>query len=332
MFVLAVDGKSLTPTTPAKARKLLQGGAAKKVWSKFNTFGVQLVEPSRTEIPATSLGYDGGTKFEGFSVIVGEENVLNIKLDLPDKSKIRAKLADRSCLRRSRRQRKCRRRESRTQNRRRQNFLAPSQAVVVQSRLKVLSELCRLYPVTVAGIEDVRFNHAKHRWGRNFSTVEIGKTRIRRFFADRGIGLIEFRGFETQELRKQYGYRKTKDKAADKFTAHCSDSLTLACEVGLGDRVAPGVMVVVDDTYRPVRRQLHYAKALPGGRRPKYSTGNVAGLRKGLLISANGRTGILCGIRRNGGFRYYDGTGKRQEAKILAWISSRFVTRSIATT
>ena len=41
VFVLDINGKPLIPTTPSKARKLLENGVAKKYWSKFGTFGIQ---------------------------------------------------------------------------------------------------------------------------------------------------------------------------------------------------------------------------------------------------------------------------------------------------
>lgn len=324
VFVIGVDGKPLTPTTPTRARKLLEGGQAKKRWSKFGTFGIQMLVPTRTETPLTILGYDAGTKFEGIVVVSGTENSLAVKLDLPDKKKIVRKLDERRTLRRARRHRNCRRRPARFDNRSRAGFIAPSQAVIVGSRLKVLGECFRLYPITAVGNEDVRFNHARHRWGANFSTVEIGKARIRKFFEDRGARVVDFRGFETQELRGKYGYRKTKDKAADKFDAHCSDALALACEAGPGLRVEPGRFLVVDDTYRPVRRKLHDTQSAPGGVRAVYSRGTVFGLRKGLLVgTSQGRRGQLCGENR-GGYRYYDGQKRRQTAVRLAWISSHF--------
>src|SRR5690348_1385940 len=40
VFVLDCHGRPLTPTTPAKARKLLRAGVAVKVWSQFGTFGI----------------------------------------------------------------------------------------------------------------------------------------------------------------------------------------------------------------------------------------------------------------------------------------------------
>jgi hypothetical protein len=117
VFVLSKAGEPLTPTTPARARKLLKAGAVKKVWSKFSTFGIQLLVESRSETPLTTLGYDGGTKFEGFAVVCGSENVLCVKLDLPNKQKIVRKLEERRHLRRARRFRKLRRRAKRSNNR-----------------------------------------------------------------------------------------------------------------------------------------------------------------------------------------------------------------------
>ena len=133
VFVLSLDGNPLTPTTPAKARKLIRGGVAKQVWSKFGTFGIQMLVSTRRETPQVTLGVDHGTKFEGYSVVVDRENALNVKLDLPDKKKILKKLEERKTMRRARRFRKCRRRPCRSDNRSRKDFLAPSQKVLVDS-------------------------------------------------------------------------------------------------------------------------------------------------------------------------------------------------------
>ena len=329
VFVLAIDGKPLTPTTPAKARKLLEGGVAKKVWSKFGTFGIQMLVETRRETPQTTVGVDVGTKFEGYAVICGEENSLAVKLDLPDKRNIVRKMKKRRVLRKNRRHRKCRRREAKFNNRKREKgWIAPSQMVIVNSRLKVLRELFRIYPIDAVALEDVRFNHYKYHWGANFSTMEVGKQRLRKFFAEQGADLFEFRGWETKELRERYGYKKTSDKSADVFEAHCTDALVLACEVGPGLRIWPGKFLVVDDTYRPVRRRLHDAWPSRGGIRSKYSQGTVFGLRKGLLVcTTSGQTGRLCGASK-GAYRYYYSGRKRRTAKRLSWISSQFIIRA----
>ena len=327
VFVLGIDGKPLTPTTPAKARKLLTVGVAKRVWSKFGTFGIQMREETRQETPLTTLGYDPGSKFEGYAVVCDEENIVSVKLDLPVKDNIVKKLEKRHTLRRSRRYRKCRRRPARFHNRVRAGFIAPSQRVIVQSRLKVLRAFFAIYPINRVGLEDVRFNHAKQRWGRHFSTAEIGKRRLLEFLQGYGAQISLFQGFETQALREGYGYHKTAKKAANTFTAHCTDALALACSVGPGQPVEPGMFLIVDDTYRPVRRKLQDEEPAKGGRREKYSRGTVFGIQKGRLIGTrNGKKGQLCGEYK-GGFRYYDQYGKRQNSTKLSWISTQFVIR-----
>ena len=47
-------------------------------------------------------------------------------------------------------------------------------------------------------------------WGANFSTVEIGKAKIREFFAEQKINVTEYKGHETQELRQGFGYHQDK--------------------------------------------------------------------------------------------------------------------------
>jgi hypothetical protein len=323
-----MDGKPLAPTTEAKARKLLRGGQAEKVWSKFGTFGVRMLVETRHEVPETSMGVDTGTKFEGYAVVCGSENVLAVKLDLPNKKEIVRKLKERRTLRRARRHRNCRRRPARFDNRTRPvGWLAPSQAVVVNSRLKIIRELLRLYPVSTVGLEDVRFNHAKHKWGANFSTMEIGKAKLRQEFASRGLELLEFAGYQTQELRAKYGYKKTKDKGADKFTAHCSDALALACETGPRERVETGRFVVVDDSYRFFRRKLHDTQPARSGVRDFFARGTVFGVQKGLLIkAASGTVGRLCG-EADGKYKYYNKPGNRLVAKEFLWISRNFIIR-----
>lgn len=324
VFVLDSTDRPLTPTTYAHAQKLIRHKKATRIWSKFGFWGVKLhIEVKIPITEKTCVSHDAGTKFEGYSVVSGNENPLNVKLDLPCKKKVVRKLEERTTLRRAKRHRKCRRRPARFDNRKREGFIAPSQNVIVQSRIKVLEELCRIYPVGLAAIEDVKFNHAARRWGANFSTVEIGKSLIRKFFSDRGINLIEFEGWETKELRERYSYRKTKDKAANRFESHCSDSLSLAVDVTTGEYITPGRFIVVDDTYRPVRRRLHDTQPAKGGVREKYSRGTVFGVRKGKIVGVGNQVGMLCGEYK-GKYRYYDKRGKRQSTGKLHWISNQF--------
>jgi RRXRR protein len=326
--VIGQDGKPLTPTTPARARKLVRAGQARPYWTKLNTYAIRMIVPTRKNTPRCGVGVDHGHAHEGYAVVCGQENVLAIKLDLPDKCKIARKLDARRRLRRARRSRQCRRRPARFDNRRRQaDWIAPSQRVLVLARVKMLDTLCSLYPLTVAGVEEVRFDHRK-RWGATFSTVEIGKARLRRWYEDNGINASYYQGWETKALREEYGYTKCADKGADRFSAHCTDALALACAACVKGPVAPGPWLIVDETYRPVRRRLHDTQATKGGVRAPYSRGSVHGLRKGLLIgTGQGTRGKLCGVYGSA-YRYYDRDGKRKSAKSVAWISSNYWTRT----
>ena len=326
VFVLGVDGKPLTPCTPCKARKLLQGGKAKKVWSKFNTFGIQLLEDSRKETPVTVLGHDVGTKFEGFSVVCGNENPLNVQLNLPDKKQVVRKMEQRRMLRHYRRYINCRRREARFSNRRKSsNWLAPSQRMIIQSRIKCANALMKMYPVLHVAIEDVKFNHAKYRWGSNFSTCEVGKETLYQWYRNQNTVLLKYEGWETKVLREKFGYQKSGDKATGGFTSHCSDSLALACEVGLGLYVSPGKFMVVDDTYRSIRRQLFYLRRYSSeGAFLRFSSGTVFGRRKGVLIGVHSGSGILVG-KKGDHYRWLNPkTGKRSCAIHPKWFSSGY--------
>lgn len=325
VFVLNSNGKPLSPTTPAKARKLLKGGVAKKIWSKFNTFGIKMKINVKDNILKCTLGIDNGAKYEGYSVVCGSENNISIKLNLPNKNHLVKKIKLRSLMRRFRRGR-LRRRQERFQNRSRFGFIAPSQNILIQSRLKIISEICNLYPIICVAIENVCFNHNKSRKGKYFSAIEIGKNIIRKWFNSKNIQLVEFMGFETYLLRNKYGYIKTNIKSLDKFESHCSDSLTLAIEINTKKYITPGTMIIVDDSYRCIRRRLHDYKIQKGGIREKYSTGTILNLKKGLLIGVkNGTIGRLCG-KVNQYFYYHDSLGKRKRTSKIIWISNHWRT------
>ncbi|MCJ7767410.1 RRXRR domain-containing protein [Candidatus Bathyarchaeota archaeon] len=323
VFVLAIDGKPLTPTTPCRAKRLMREGQAKPKWNKFGCFGIQMLVETRRETPKTALGVDFGTKFEGYAVAVGKENNLAVMWKLPDKKKLVKKLEERRILRRARRQRNCRRRECRFDNRERQGFLAPAQRLIVNSRLKCLQELYATYPIQKASLEDVRFNHRDKRWGKNFSTVEIGKTVIRNFLQEHG-DLYQWSGHDTQDFREQFGYRKSSSKSGENFNAHCSDALALAVEVGAKEHIPKGRFIVVDDTYRCKRRKLHDTQPAKGNIREKYSTGNFKGIRKG-TVCKHGQ--IVGGTKNNFFIRNWE--NKRISRANISWLSKRFKTHEV---
>ena len=302
VFVLDVSGKPLTPCRHKRARLLMKQGKAKPEWNKFGEFGIKMLEETGNETAEVILGIDNGTKFEGYSIICDKTNNFNVMWKLPDKKKLMKKLEERSRLRRARRFRNCRRRQARFNNRSRDGFIAPSQLQVVQSRLKAINELFKSYPISSVAFEDVKFNHRDNRWGKNFSTIEIGKNMIKNFIVDK-IGrknFISFKGTETKELRDKYGLKKTSDKSKQNFYTHCVDSFVIAFSVIDKPVILNESLTYVDDNYRPIRRRLHDTQFKKGGIRDKFSTGNFQGISKGCIIGdVGGWLGQLVGGTKN---------------------------------
>lgn len=336
VFVLGVGGKPLTPTTNAKARKLLEGKQAKPVWNKFGQFGIQMLVETRKETPKTVLGCDFGTKFEGLSVVSETDNNLNIMWKLPDKKKIVRKLEERRQLRRARRWRNCKRRKCRFDNRNKEGFIAPSQLVIVQSRLKAMQELLKYYPIKKVVIEDVKFNHRDKKWGKNFSTVEVGKNMIydyvKKELGKRGLKLVK--GYDTFKLLEKYGFKKNKDKSKEDFYTHNIDSFIIASEQfkkeqkRFSQRIANKInedLIIVDDTYRPIRRRLHDTQFSEGNIRYPYSTGNFKRVRKGTICEYGQ---IVGGTKTNYWIR--NSENKRIGRTKVSWMSHNFKTKGDA--
>jgi hypothetical protein len=319
VFVLHKDGTPLTPTKPARAKKMMRDGVAKPVWNKFGQFGIQMLVDTRKETPKIAIGIDNGTKFEGYSVVCGNENNINVMWKLPDKKKkIVRKIKERQKLRRTRRYRNCRRRPSRFDNRNRKGFIAPSQLVIINSRLKAIKEILKTYPINIIGIEDVRFKNKKK--GNNLSTIEVGKSKIYEFLSKHAI-LHKFQGHQTQKLRKLYGYHKVRDKAKEDFRSHCSDSLAMATSLTTNRHIHAGKLIIIDDSYRPVRRRLHDTQFSKGHIRYPYSQGNFSGIRKGTICEL----GTMCGGTKKYAWLhnwYHYRIGKSLSK--IEWLSKRF--------
>ncbi len=328
VFVLGVEGKPLTPCKQSKARKLLKGKQAKPVWNKFGQFGIQMLVQTNTKTPETILGVDHGTKFEGYSIVSEKENNVNVMWLLPDKKVLVRKLKERSRLRRARRFRNCRRREARFNNRNRDGFVAPSQLMIVNSRLKCIKEFFKCYPINKVAIEDVKFNHRDNKWGKNFSTIEIGKTKIKEFITDK-IGrsnFISFEGTETFDLRNKKGFKKSSNKSLETFNSHCVDSFVIASELVECNNPNKKI-IVIDDTYRPVRRKLHDSQFRKGGKRDKYSTGNFKGIRKGSICEFGQ---VVGGTKNYAYIRNSKNVRIGKSLKKIDWFSKSFKIKNLA--
>ena len=99
--VLNMRGKPLMPTTPAKARHLLEQNKAKVVTRK--PFTIQLKYATGETKQDITLGIDSGYKYVGVSAISNKKELLSGEVQL--RTDIPKKLRNRAIYRRSRRNR-----------------------------------------------------------------------------------------------------------------------------------------------------------------------------------------------------------------------------------
>jgi hypothetical protein len=116
-------------------------------------------------------------------------------------------------------------------------------------------------------VEDVRFDHYNKRWGKQFSTVEIGKTMLYSELAkltnakpelERYSNLCKFEGWQTKELRDRAGLKNSSSKDKLSFSSHAVDAAVIAAEVigYTGDFSVPEFWVFVRPNLR--RRSLQW--------------------------------------------------------------------------
>lgn len=285
--VVALDGTPLMPCTPAKAEKLLSGGVAKKCWNKLGMFYIQMLGETSKQVQIVALALDPGSKYEAVVIATKKQILTAAMLELP--VGVARKMENRSIMRRGRRSRNCRRRPCRFDNRTRpEGWIAPSQKTKVNFKIKVLGELFRIYPLNQRNaIEDIRFNHYKKSWGKQFSTAEIGKTMLYDWLKQRA-ELVLYEGHETNKMRKKLGLKKISSKSKRCPESHVTDAIAL-CDLLLGTTHTdiPEFYVISLPTLR--RRSLHYQNPAKGNVRRVHGGTTALGIKKNTVVFYKGK-------------------------------------------
>jgi len=313
--VVSKEGKPLMPTKPAKARKMIEGGVARKRWSKTGVFYIQMLIPVGENVQDIGLAIDHGAKYDGYAISGEKEVALKGMAVLP--SKVSDKLTNRRQLRRGRRYRRTRQRKKRFDNRKRkEGWIAPSQLAKVQLRIKIVSDLGKVFPINYFSVEDVRFNHYQKQWGKFFSTVEIGKTMLYKELEKHG-ELFLYEGWQTAEARKYYGIAKVSQKDALTPSSHANDAVAMLCQL-FSKNVNKSSSFLVWRRLEFGRRSLHRQNFQLGHIRPAFGgTTNGTFFRKGDYVEAEqGRKnfrGWVCGLptKKTKAVAVCDAEGKR---------------------
>jgi Holliday junction resolvasome RuvABC endonuclease subunit len=324
--VVDQNHKPLMPTTPARVRKWLASGQAVKRWSDCGQFYVQLTgEPSGYATQEIVIGIDPGKKYSGIGVQSAKSTLYTAHLVLPFQT-VRDRMDSRRVMRRARRGRRIDRkvafskrahRQKRFENRR-QGKLAPSIWANRQLELRIVSELCKLYPVSEIRYEyvqadvDLTSGRKKARSGKAFSAVMVGQKWMLEQLKVLAPVLIIY-GYQTASTRKHLGLTKNKaDKSKAEFNTHAVDGVAIAAshfveyrqyhKAGEDGADWFGSVVITTAPFLVIRRppvsrrQLHLMVPAKGGERRKYGgTTTRHGVRKGDLVSSPKGIGYVSG-------------------------------------
>ncbi len=254
--VISPNGSPLMPTTASRARRWIKQGKAKPFWNDLGIWYVQLlVEPSGQNKQDIAVGIDPGKRYSGIGVQSDKFTLFMSHLVLmgfiPKQGTaiagVKEKMSYRSMLRRGRRGRRIdRSKPFRLRNHRQERFsnrkktkLAPSIRSNRQLELRVITELCRIYPVTVIVVEKVKADVDQTSGrkgavsGQGFSPVMVGQYWMIEQLSNLAPvvtreGWLED-GNGTSQVRKHLGLAKNKsDKALQAPETHAVDAIALA--------------------------------------------------------------------------------------------------------
>lgn len=304
--VLNPDGSPAMPTRPSRARRWLKIGKARVVYNDLNIFCIQLItEPSGRDSQQVVLGIDPGKLYTGIALQSARTTLFMAHLQLPFQT-IKDRMEQRRMMRRNRRYRKCRRRPARFSNRRFKK-VPPSIKANRQLELRVVKELCAIYPITSIVYEVVKASGSK-----SFSPVMVGQFWML-YKLERLRPTEQKYGWETYIIRTQLGLEKQKNHKGDAVPqTHAVDGIALAASqfieyLGWHTINAHGANWVGKCHVTPAnfavirrppisRRQLHLMVPAIGGIRRKYG-GTITrhGVRKGDFVKAEQAGRVSCG-------------------------------------
>jgi hypothetical protein len=189
-------------------------------------------------------------------------------------------------MRRTRRFRKWRRPKRFDNRLKRKKRIPPSTRSRWEAKARIIAQLKKVLPLTDVIVEDIQVAARpgkKRKWNADFSPVQVGKEHLYVLLRAMGLTLHTRQGWQTQQLREQYGLKKTKSKSKPRFESHCVDAWALAASISGASHPRCKRVVYI----RPVilhRRQLHRLEASKGGRRTPYGSTRSLGLKRGTLV------------------------------------------------
>jgi len=273
--------KPLMPTTSSRAKRLIKSKEATYFFKK-GIFCIRLNrKPSAEECQQIAVGIDPGSKKEGFTVKSESHTYLNIQADAIDH--VKKAIEDRRMMRIVRRQRKTPYRKNKF-NRRKGGMPASTRARW-NWKLRIVEQLIKIFPITDFVVEDIKATtkEGQPRWNKSFSPLEVGKKYFYKELEKHGKVYLKL-GYETADLRKAAGLKKTKSKLSEVFEAHCVDSWVLANWL-VGGHIKPdNISILFISPIQLHHRQLHIFQPAKGNIRKSYGGTRSLGFKRGSLV------------------------------------------------
>lgn len=239
-------------------------------------------EPTARNIQNIAVGIDPGSKREGFTVKSEVHTFLNIQATAVTHVKERVETC--RMLRRNRRQRKTPYRACRS-NRSIGFRLPPSTRARWGWKLRIATWITKMFPINAFVVEDIQARSIKNarKWNASFSPLEVGKTWFYEQLNKLAPRVELKQGYETHDMRTELGLKKTSQKLANAFAAHCVDSWVLA-NWFVGGHIKPdNDRLLLLEPIPSQRRNLHYQPFIKGGIRFRRGGTISLGLKKGQL-------------------------------------------------
>ena len=121
------------------------------------------------------------------------------------------------------------------------------------------------------------------KWNKQFSPLQVGKEWFSKQIRYLGLKLHKFNGYQTSEMRKEYGFKKNSDKSKKDFYTHARDAWCLANEVIRGHMDIDNERTLYLKPIMYHRRKLHEILPSKYGFRRNYGGTISLGLKRGTL-------------------------------------------------
>ncbi|MBE7384408.1 MAG: RRXRR domain-containing protein [Leptolyngbya sp. SIO1E4] len=339
--VIDSTGTPLMPTKPSRARRWVRDGKAEGRWNDAGIYYIRLIaKPSDRAIQPIHVGCDPGKSYSGIAVQSAQFTLYMAHLVLPfqrvkerlgaaviKNGKVVKNVRGRALQRRVRRGRRINRKvpfrlrahRQKRFNNRRQSKTPPSIWASRQMEIRVISELCKVFPVVSIVYEvvkadvDLTSGRKSAKSGKGFSPVMAAQYKAVDALSKLAPVVIRHGwqkdGNGTSQIRKQLGLIKDKqNKSNAKPETHAVDGIALAASQFV--RYAPvdtgrdwiGDVTVTVAPFRVItrpayfRRALHFDNPSKGNiRKRKGGTITPFGYRAGDKVQVTTKSQVLTG-------------------------------------